>query len=198
MGTLPTVPTFVALDSSLTKLQQLSACVEWIIDCSTGSRPIWHLYRSTTLSLSANTWTNYGGAGQAIDTDGVNVLGTGVVEIQTQGYYVVEGCGQLVNNANDVQFLTSFLWTAGANNPHFSSGATQRFGTRGGATCSEATTDAAQTPQCICPNVCYPLDTIQFQVWTSTAFNLDRNSNNAYQQGRFVTQFTGMWLREGT
>lgn len=200
MATLPTVPGPFADGTAptLVQLQQLAGAVSFISDCDV--RPTWHLYQTNTQSLSASTWTNLGTAGGnnvAFDSDGVS-SGSGVATIVTQGYYAVEACADIAVSSPAFTFLVAFLWKAGANNPHFTNGTTLRFGARGGNIVTDASANTAYCASDICPNVCYPGDTIVPQVFASAAIGLKYNTNDAYNEGRFVANFTGYFISEGT
>jgi hypothetical protein len=118
--------------------------------------------------------------------------------IQTQGYYAVEACFDINPSSSSLTFLGSFLWTAGENNPNFTAGTTLQFGGRGGNTPSDNAADPAICISDICPNVCYPGDTILPQVWVSATSTLQINSNSAYNSGRWVGNFTGYYVAFGT
>lgn len=194
MATLPTVPNFATNDSSLTNLQNLSAAVNFLVNC--GVRPLWHFIRTATFSLAANTWNAPGYSTVIYDSDGVQ--SSGLAKIVTQGYYAVEGCADLQTGASGILFDTRFLLTAGPNNPHLTNGSTRIFGQRGGNSVATASQDTAVTLTDVCPIVCYPQDTLQFQVWVNSATTLNFNQNTSYIQGRFVAQFTGYFVRTGT
>ena len=192
MATLPTVPTFVANDTSVTKLAQLSQAVSFLIDCDT--RPAWHFYRTTTFSL-ANGWNIPGYTVVAYDSDGVQSSGSAV--IVTQGYYACEGCSDISNPSGIVMDL-SFQVTFGANNPHHTNGTTLVFGQRGGSWLTPSA-DPAFTIGDICPAVLYPGDKVDFRTYVNaTGQTLNKNVNAAFNEGRFVANFTGYFLRTGS
>jgi hypothetical protein len=193
MATLPTVPSFGANDTSLTNLQNLSYSVSFLINC--GVRPLWHFIRTATFSMSAG-FNNPGYATVIYDSDGVQT--SGLAQIVTQGYYAVEGCSDLSTGSSGIAFDTRFLLTAGANNPHLTLGSTRVFGQRGGNSVATASTDTAVTLTDICPIVCYPGDTLQYDTYVNSATSLNFNQNTSYIAGRFVANFTGYFVRTGT
>ena len=195
MATIPTVPTFVAGDTSVTKLAQLAQAVSFLIDCDT--RPAWHFYRTTTFALTASAWNVPGYTVVAYDGDNTQVSGGAVV--QTQGYYACEGCVDIVN-PTQVTVDLSFLVTFGANNPHHAPNSTLVFGQRGGvwATIGALSADDAITVGDICPAVLYPGDKVDLRTFVTIAETLNKNVNTAFNEGRFVANFTGYFLRTGS
>lgn len=201
MATLPTIPgPFTDLTApTMAQLRQLGQAVSFISDCTV--RPNWHLYQQQTgMTLAANTWngqaTNTNAYTVAYDNDGV--AGAKSANIVTQGYYAVEACFGVAVDATSFTLVGAFLWTAGANNPHFTSGTTLRFGARGGNTVSDNSSNTFYCTSDICPNVCYPGDSIQPQINPSVSITMKTNTNDSWNEGRFVANFTGMWIAEGT
>lgn len=195
MAALPSIPTF--LDDTaptMADLQALSYAVKFTSDMTV--RPAWHFYKTSTFALTASTWNSPQYSTVAYDNDGVQ--SSGVAKIVTQGYYAVEACFDIGPTSSEITFLGTFLWTAGPSNPHFTSGTTLQFGPRGGGVNSENIADSALCITDICPNVCYPGDTIQPQVYVSAAATLQVNSNGSYHNGRFVANFTGCYVAMGS
>jgi hypothetical protein len=197
---IPTVPQFVTGDTSITKLQQLSYAVSFIIDCDI--RPTWHMYKKSTQAIPGTTWTPIASGTIAYDCDGVGAGTPMIADIVTTGYYAVEMCTQIVCTSANWKFFTSFLLTAGTSNPHYTSGTTLIFGVRQQMTTDSASYDTANVSADITPWVCYPGDTIQPQVYVGTAMTMDYNQNETSgatgQQGRFSCNFTGYLVRTGT
>jgi hypothetical protein len=194
MATLPTVPSFVANDSSLTKLQQLSGAVDFLVN--TGTRPILHIYKVSASSITASTWTTVPGGTIAYDSD--NMTGgsaTFAPTIKTQGYYSFEGCAQWATGTTGIFQRVSFLFTAGSGNPNFTLGTTVRFGLRGGNSTTTAANDTVQCTTAVSPMGLYVNDTVAMQVWTDVTTNILNNSNVSYISGRFVLNLTAFWLR---
>jgi len=195
MATLPTVPSFVAGDTSITKLQQLSAAVGFL--CDDDIRPTWHIYATSTQAISATTFTTRTFDSVIYDNDGVYV--SPGVTIVTQGYYMMETCIPISHTAASSRHAqVYFLFTAGANNPHFTAGTTLKFGASGFPTSSVANEDFDIVARDICPNVLFPGDKIAVQAWTDAAATFLTNSNASYISGRFVPNFTGQWLANGS
>lgn len=196
MATLPIVPAFVAGDTSITKLQQLSQAVSFLVDCDV--RPTWHMYQTTTTAITGSTWTTPGTKTIAYDDDGVAISTAMIATIVTQGYYAVEACLPIRTLAGAQSTDCAFLVTAGPNNPHHVNGTTTFFGQRGNNSFAGTGGDATGSISDICPWVLFPGDTVQPQAWISAAATMDFNTNTTYLNGRFVTNFTGYWLRTGS
>lgn len=201
---LPSVPTFTAGAPSIAQLNALSYAVSFLVDDDV--RPIWKVFLfNGTQALTASVWNNVTFDHVAIDSDGVSTgAGTkSVPAIVTQGIYDLEACVQLEAVAGTGQmFTTAFLFTAGANNPHFAPNATQYFG-YGASRISSTAQAAADNAMCIAsttPMVCYPGDKLNVAIFPSAAYTLDfnENPNTSYIQGRLATLFTGMWSHVGS
>jgi hypothetical protein len=195
---LPSVPTFTAGAPSIANLNALSYAVSFL--CDNDTRPAWSFFMYTgTQSIVAATWTNVSYDHTAFDSDGVQSYP--YAQIVTQGYYALTACVQIEANANTADMYTgAFLFTAGANNPHYTTGTTQFFGYRGGKASSTAQA-AADNAVCLAdltPMVLYPGDKLSVSVYLSAAHTLDINQNTSYIQGRFATKFTGNWIRTGS
>lgn len=195
---LPSIPTFTAGAPSINQLNALSYAVSFL--CDNDVRPAWSFFMYTgTQSVSANTWTNVSFDHTAFDSDGVQSYPYAV--IKTQGYYGLSACVQPEANANTTDlFAAAFLFTAGANNPHYTSGNTQFFGYKGSGLSSTGSA-AADNAFCLSgetPMVLYPGDKISVSVYITAAHTLDYNQNTSYIRGRFATKFTGHWLRSGS
>lgn len=193
---IPTVPTFVNGDTSVTKLRQLSQCVSFVT-CAQ-NYPVWHLYRLSSFTLTAaNTWTTIPMTATAFDSDRVgSSVGATIV---TQGYYTCEGCVPFVSQASANNGWAAFLFTAGPANPNFSSGSTIPFGLKSARIIGATGADEVLTPADMCPAVCYPGDTISLQAnggLTNTV--VDFNNPSSAVAGRFNCNFTGRWVRIGS
>jgi hypothetical protein len=194
MAVLPTVPTFVTNDTSLTRLQQLSAAVAFLSDLDI--KPAFHVYKTGTSSITLNTWTTVPGGTLAYDSD--NFFSAGVnfnPTIQTQGYYAFEGLVPWLTGITGIAQRCAFLFTAGSSNPGFTAGTTVRFGMRGGSSTSTASNDTVQCTADEAPMALYTGDRVAFQVWADTTTTLNNNNNLSYISGRFVPNYTGHWLR---
>lgn len=193
---IPTVPTFVNGDTSITKLRQLSQCVSFVTNAQ--SYPVWHLYRHSTFSVTpANTWVTVPMTATAFDSDRVGT-GSGVT-IVTQGYYTCEACVPFVSQASVNNGWAAFLWTAGPANANFSAGTTVQFGLKAGRIIAATGSDEVLSPADMCPVVCYPGDTIVVQA--NVAINntvIDVNNPTSAFAGRFTCNFTGRWVRVGS
>lgn len=193
MTTIPTVPSFVAGDTSITKLQQLSDAVLFLSDCDV--RPLFHIIKNSTFTPALSTWQTLSGGTNIYDNDGFLSSGTSFAPtIRTQGYYAFEGCVPWTTGAL-MHVKISFLFTAGASNPGFVAGSTIRFGMRDSNTNATAANDTAFCAADECPAALYPGDTVAMQVWTDTAVSTGFNNNTSYISGRIVPNFTGYWLR---
>src|SRR5262249_55602264 len=93
---------------------------------------------------------------------------------------------------------SGFLFTAGASNPHYSAGTNIQYGVRGCRSVAATSVNETVCPSDMCPVVCYPGDTLAWQVWVSSTATLDKDSNTSAVQSRFVPNYTGRWLRTGT
>lgn len=193
---IPTVPTFVTGDTSVTKLRQLSQCVSFVT-CAQ-NYPVWHLYRLSTFTLTtANTWYSIPWTATAFDSDRVGST-TGVT-IVTQGYYTCEGCVPFVTQSSANNAWVAFLFTAGPSNPHYSSGSTIQFGLKSQRVIGATGADEVLSPSDMCPAVCYPGDTIVLQANGGLSNTvIDYNNPTSYTAGRFNCNFTGRWVRIGS
>jgi hypothetical protein len=194
---IPTVPTFIQNESSLTNLQSLSAAVSMVSVAA--SYPMWRFYGTGTQSLTANTWNQLRVGSIAVDTDGVYSTPATTVTIKTQGYYECEACVPFEGNATPFLGQGVFLVTAGASNPHHISGATVMFGSFAGwAAYSTAGVDATYTMSGKCPWVLYPGDTIIVQVYPLATGNLNNGLNATATSGNLTPQFSGRWISMGS
>lgn len=170
---------------------------------------MWHGYKTAnSATLTINTWTTIGFVNVAYDSEDsgahnagsgiLTTLGTGVATIRTQGIYAVETCLQFQATATPFYTQASFLLTAGANNPHLTTGSTLRFGLRGTETGPSASSQTAVCIADVTPIACYPGDTITVQAMVATATVVTFNTNASFSQGRFSSNFTGHWLCAGT
>ena len=199
----PSVPTFTAGSPTIAQLNALSCAVSFLVDQDV--RPTWTAFLSgSSPSIGAGAWTNIACDHVAFDSDGVfGVAGAGLptATIVTQGFYAFESCFQFALNTNQDQYYGCFLFTAGANNPHLTTGTTRRFGFRGSqlGTTAQAAADSASCLSSYFSTCLYPGDTINAQVYVATnAHTLDKNNNVSYIQGRFVPKFSGYLLATGT
>lgn len=184
------IPNFVEGDTSITNLQNLAYAVQFWTDNDV--RPTWHFYKTATASLTAATWNTVNFGSVAFDSDGV--FSSGAALIVTPGIYTVAMCLQGEAGTSGIGMLVSFLATAGANNPNETSGTTRRFGGRGGEACTSGA-DFALCASSMTPWIMYPGDTIVCQIYPSVAITLDNNSNGAYNQGRYVCNYTGLLIQ---
>ncbi len=196
MATIPTVPTFVANDTSITKLQQLSYCASFL---SVGTvTPMWHFHHSAQQGpLTASTWTPVVYDTNDLDSDGVWTT-NGKVTFVTQGYYATEAAVQAECTATTFFLEASFWWYAGANNPNYVAGTQKIYGAQGTASYAATGADACVCINEICPVVCYPGDYVNVYVWANQAVTLNNNTPSGAVQGRFVPNFTGMFIRTGS
>jgi hypothetical protein len=192
MATLPTIPAFADNDSSLTNLQNLSYAVSFLSNADV--QPYWHIYRAATTSLTSSAWTGITMTTKAYDSD--NAYDSPGVEIQTQGYYTYSACIDVEAVGATEGCVVAFKLTGGGNNPNLATGVTFSHGYRGAST-STTTADNAYVITDISPFTLYPLDLVQVEVWVSTTMTANFNQNTSYIQGRWVTNFTGRWLRSG-
>lgn len=196
---VPTVPTFVAGDISIAKIQQLSACVLWVSNAA--YFPVWHLYKGPTTGqgVSATTWTSVVFSNTAYDSDGVSTGGGGSsITIHTQGYYVVEACVPVQTLSTSFDFYAGFLWTAGDLNPHYAAGTTRQFGIRSGWSATGTGMDETLCPSDVVPVVCYPDDTIAVQIYSAVGCTIDASTPASAVADRFTCNFTGRFVRTGS
>jgi hypothetical protein len=194
---LPTVPSFSTGDTSITKLQQLSNAVSFLAVAQSGV--MWHFYANSQQGAFSGSWVPLIFANVALDTDGVwNAAANGIATIVTQGYYAVEMCLPVETAVTTFTIRAGFLWTAGANNPHFSVGTTRKYGVRSGATNPQLSTNETLCVSDLIDVVCYPGDTITPRIFTSSSCTIDFNSALSVTKGRFVTNFTGHLVCLGT
>jgi hypothetical protein len=190
---LPTIPIFTTSSPALDDLNNLSYAVSFVSDCDT--RPTFKLYAKAQQSITSGSWRTVTLANVAYDSDGVSD-GTGAT-IVTQGYYNLRGTVQVVATSTNVQLACAFFLTNGGNNPNFSG--TKRFGQRADGTENQfTTTDTALCCEATTPIPCYPGDQIVLQVSVSANMTLDFNKNTTYQEGRFVPNLSGTWVRTGS
>lgn len=195
---LPSVPAFGAGAPTIDQLNALSYAVSFL--CDNDVRPAWSMFVYTaTQIVPAATWTTVNFDHVAFDSDHVGIYPN--AQIATQGVYALSACVQLEANANTTdEYSAAFGFTAGANNPHYTIGATQLFGYRGGG-CSSTGSAAADNAVClssITPMTLFPGDLLTVQVYLSASHTLQTNVNTSYIQGRFANKFTGHWLRLGS
>jgi hypothetical protein len=194
---LPTIPTFVTGDTSLQKLQQLSQAVSM---CSVASNyPLWRFYKNITQVLTANAWNPVHCTVIAIDTDGVFTTADGSATIVTQGYYECEGCVPFAGQASSFLTQANFMFTAGPNNPHYTSGSQVFFGgvaSWAGYTASGV--DAVVGTAGKCPYVCYPGDNLALRTYALGAMTINSGQNGSATAGWFTPQFSGRWIRSGS
>jgi hypothetical protein len=195
MATLPgnPLPLFASNDYSVTDLQALAYGVQFWSDNDV--RPTWHFYKTATQSLTANTWNEPQFGAVAFDSDSVHNGSSAT--IVTQGNYAVEACIQVEAGTSGIGLLAGFQVTAGANNPAYSSGTTQIFGLRGGLTVQSGA-DAALCVSAVVPWVLYPGDIVVPIVYPSAAVTLDNNTNSSYINGRYVCNFTGLYIGQAS
>jgi hypothetical protein len=189
---VPVPPSFAYQDSSLANLQALSSCVSFISDNDV--KPTWHFYKTGVQALGANTWSTLIFGTSAFDSSNVSD-GTGA-QITTQGYYAVEACVPFQAGAGGIAAWVAFLVTAGPNSTH-TAGTTLQFGLRGGSATAVAGDDFTLNTTDIVPWCLYPGDTVYVQAYVTSAISTNKNQNSSYTGGRFVPNFTGMWIRSG-
>lgn len=194
---LPSVPTFTAGSPTLDQLNALSYAASFLIDHDV--RPTWHFFLYTTQALTAGTWTGVAFDHVAYDSDGVYSAVNHGANIVTQGYYELEACVQFEAGASKDNSGVCFSWSPTNLNPYFSQGA-QNFGYS--ANCMPQTGSAAAdnciSISAVSPYPVYPGDLLQVLAFSSAAHTIDFNQNTSFCRGRFSTQFTGRWAREGT
>lgn len=193
---IPNIPTFAQGDSNIIALQQLSMAVSTLT--SAQYVPIWRVIRTTGQTLTAGSWQTLTYTTAEYDSDHVFDSGTGIITINTQGYYAVESSTPVPGVASNNVLSFMMLFTAGGSNPHFSVGGHAWFG---GANCisgTSTTTDAVVCQADICPVVCYPGDTIYPQLYPIVAVTTSTQTNAGATQGWFPNQFSGKWIAYGT
>lgn len=193
---LPVIPAFVANETSIPHLQQLSAAVQFATVAQ--YYPMWRFYKTATLNILASTLTTVAFGQVAIDTDGV-WSSPGSVVINTQGYYECEASVPFEGNSSGVNDLQlSMLFTAGPYNAHFSAGTTQRFGGAAGSAAVNSGPDWVLCTADICPVVLYPGDQISVVAFTNFATTTNILVNLSTNSGWFPPQFSGRWIRTGS
>lgn len=190
---IPVPPVFPVQDSSLANLQALSYAVSFI--ANNDIKPTWHLYKTATTALAANSWQTVNFGSVAFDSANVSD-GQGAV-VTTAGYYAVEGCLPVQAGAGGIAAWISFLFVAGPNNPNASPGSQITFGLRGGTATSTAGDDFTLNSSAIAPLCLYPGDGLYLQAYVTGAVSTNVNNNSSYTAGRFVPNFTGTWIRQG-
>ena len=195
--TVPVVPNFTGVTvPTIAQLNQLSAAVNFLADAD--AAPSFHLYKTAQQTLTGAQWNTLNFGSAAFDPNsGSNSTG---YTIQTQGYYAFEACTQLVDvSSGSTNWSTAFLLTGGGNNPNLANGSTWRFGWRGSTTGASSSVDDAQSTCDLSPCCLYVNDIVSVQVWVAAlgGGTLDNNRNQNFMQGRFVVNFTGLWVRRG-
>jgi hypothetical protein len=191
MATLPTIPSFDDGDYDLTKLQQLSAAVQFVSDLDV--KPTWHLYRNSTQSMSNGSWN--ASAFTEVAFDGDSIYSSNSVEIVTEGYYALTACWQVENETSGTPIVACcFLLTGGSSNLNLSSGSKIYFGFSG-CEASDLTGDTSVVLDDITPIAVYPGDTLEVVTYVNYSATADYNQNTSYSQGRWVPNFTGRWIR---
>jgi hypothetical protein len=194
---LPTIPTFVNGDTSITKLNQLSQAVSMLTVAA--DYPVWRFYGTGTQTLTVTSWNQMHVGSIAVDTDSTYVA-PGTAKIVTQGYYECEACIPFVGLSSSFLAQGLFQFTAGSGNPNHTTGSQVYFG--GAASWAAYSASGVDTTICIsgkCPYVCYPLDTITVQVYAVQAGMIINNGQNATNTaGWFTPQFSGRWIRTGS
>jgi hypothetical protein len=203
--TVPSVPTFVTGDTSIPSLQQLAYATRFLVG---DIRPMFHAFKTATATISSsNTWTTLSMGAVAYDSESEVSGGSGILTdgigatIRTQGLYSFTSCATFVATSTAFYVDSSFLITAGASNPNLGSGSTLRFGLDGNTTLATAATQVSICNQDISPICLYPGDTVRLQVRAQASGVVVQTNLSpvpAYNQGRFVTNFSGSWVRSST
>jgi hypothetical protein len=135
----------------------------------------------------------------AFDSDNTFLLSNHGANIVTQGYYKVEACVEVEILASKFNIVPAFAWSPSSNNPYFANGPLF-FGYRGidSSVTGSAAGDNSVCISAITPYPMYPTDLLSVVLYVSATATVDINQNTSFTQGRFSTQFTGRWIREGT
>lgn len=197
---IPSVPSFTAGEYDIANLVSLSSCVSFLTNA--GNSPMWRFIKESGISSpTANAWSTAPFNTVLYDTDNIHNSTIGGVTTNTQGYYTCEASLSFEQGTVVFSVFMSFLWTAGANNPHHSSGTTIRFG-GSGTKFGSGTADANDYNTVIadkCPVVCYPNDSIVVQIFPdATGVNTDTFRNSSPTVGISVPQFSGRWIGIGS
>jgi hypothetical protein len=171
MPTVPVPPTFSTNDSSLSKLNALSACASFLGQ----TLPSWHFGSTTATSVPATTATLIPMAVSYKDLNGPVWTSTGFATIVYQGVYKCDYSlpfNAVVSNT----LRTYLLLTTTATNPLHGTYPSVIFALRASYTASAAMSLSAgdQTPI-----ACYPGDTIKVMAYATYASALVPKSSSA-------------------
>ena len=191
MSTVPVPPAFVTNDSSLSKLNALSACASFLGQTA----PSWHFGSTTATSVPATTATLIPMGVNYKDLNGPVWTSTGFATIVYQGVYKCD-YSLPFNAVASNPLRTYLLLTTTATNPLHGTYPTIPFALRANYTASVATSLSAgdQTPI-----VCYPGDTIKVMAYSSVTSALVPKSSSAgvpvsAMSGYLYPSFTGRYL----
>jgi hypothetical protein len=190
-----TMPTFVANETNVTHLQQLSSAVAFL--GVAGNEPSFRFVKSASASLTGGSWQTIPYNTVQYDPDNMHNAATGGIQVNTQGYYRLEACLEIEGPAANDTLSLSFFLTVGPNNPNFSNGTTLRFGGCGDAV-SSGSNDWSFVIADVVPIVLYPNDQILVQCFPGGTTITDTLTNSAATAGWFSPQFSGRWIRQGT
>jgi hypothetical protein len=195
MTSVPNVPTPAYAETGLTDIyvwQSISNCVAFLTNMD--YLPSFHLYKTAASTVVSGT------AALAFPTVSYDPAamsnGTGVT-IPLAGIYHFKATVPFATDATTTFLDLLFEFTAGSNNPNFTSGSTEKFGGRGGLGCSTASVDTTLSAGSACPVDLYPGDTITVLTVNSTGTSISTsyNNNSGDWQGRVVPSFMGKWVR---
>ena len=192
MSTVPVPPAFVTNDSSLSKLNALSACASFLGQTT----PSWHFGSTTATSVPATTAQLIPMGVNYKDLNGPVWTSAGFATIVYQGVYKCDYSLPFNAVASD-PLRTYLLLTTGAANPR-GTGITTIFALRANYTAGYATCLSAgdQTPY-----ACYPGDTIKVMAYASATsalvpknLSLGTGIAVAGMTGYLYPSFTGRYL----
>ena len=170
MPTVPVPPMFFTNDSSLSKLNALSACASFLGQ----TLPSWHFGSTTATSVPAATATLIPMAVSYKDLNGPVWTSTGFATIVYQGVYKCDY--SLPFNVSTYTLSTYLLLTTTATNPLHGTYPSVIFALRAAYTASAAMSLSAgdQTPI-----ACYPGDTIKVMAYVTNTSALVPKSSSA-------------------
>lgn len=200
MATLPNPPSSYSLSPTAAQLNSLSYAVSFLSNQSV--RPTWKVYKSSGISLVANSWNQPSYLTIVYESDN-SFVNAGIATIQTQGFYATECSFQVQDlTSNIAQLAIAFLITIGQNNALLDPGQQVWYGYRangtGETTGGAVPQDDALTASDITPVCLFPGDTIQPVIISDHGLSVDPLANTNFINARFVFGFTGYWVGVGS
>ena len=187
--TIPTVPSFASNDSSLTNLQNLAYCAQFLAV----SAPHWQFYSTASTAVPATTATTMPMEG-SVSNDESAWTSPGYITVQTLGYYM---CSYTLPVTSGFTVRAYLLLTPSASSPYFGGGA-RVFALQSSFA---STTAIVMNGSDMTPICCYPGDTIKVVCFASGAVTqVPKSTANGHlaASGALFPAFSGRYVSYGT